>query len=132
MIKKFLLILVISGCTVACAQTIKTDVVVIGGGASGVAAGIQAARSNVKTLIVEPGPWLGGSMTAGGNCIVDANRNLPSGIWGEFRKHVRDFYKKTPGFDTAANAPLRFEPYTGAGILKKITDTVKHLTVKLN
>lgn len=132
MIKKLLLTLVISGSTIVYAQTIKTDVVVIGGGASGVAAGIQAARSNVKTLIVEPGPWLGGSLTAGGNCIVDANRNLPSGIWGEFRKHVRDFYKKEPGYDTTANAVLRFEPYTGAAILKKITDTVKHLTVKLN
>ncbi|RKR81452.1 FAD dependent oxidoreductase [Mucilaginibacter gracilis] len=132
MVKKILLILIISGFTVAYGQTIKTDVVVIGGGASGVAAGIQAARSNTKTLIVEAGPWLGGSLTAGANCIVDANRNLPSGIWGEFRKHVRQFYKNVPGFDTIANAPLRFEPYTGAAILKKITDTVKHLTVKIN
>jgi len=132
MIKKFLLALLISGCTVAYGQTIKTDVVVIGGSASGVAAGIQAARSNVKALIVEPGPWLGGSLTAGANCIVDANRNLPSGIWGEFRKHVREFYKKEPGYDTAYNAALKFEPYTGAAILKKITDTVKRLTVKLN
>lgn len=132
MLKNILLIILISGLTQAYAQTIKTDVLVIGGGASGVAAGIQAARSNVKAMIVEQGPWLGGSLTAGGNCIVEANRNLPSGIWGEFRKHVREFYKKTPGFDTAANAALRFEPYTGAAILKRITDTVKHLTVKLN
>jgi L-2-hydroxyglutarate oxidase LhgO len=27
---------------------------------------------------------------------------------------------------------LTFEPYTGAAILKKITDTVKNLTVKMN
>ncbi len=132
MLKRILLLLFISGLTQAHAQTLKTDVLVIGGGASGVAAGIQAARSNVKTLIVEQGPWLGGSLTAGGNCIVEANRNLPSGIWGEFRAHVRKFYKNTPGFDTAINAALRFEPYTGAAILKRITDTVKHLTVKLN
>ena len=132
MIKKILFAFFIIIPIVTQAQTIKTDVLVIGGGAAGVAAGIQAARSNVKTMLIEPGPWLGGSMTAGGNCVVDANRNLPSGIWGEFRKHVRDFYKNTPGFDTAANATLRFEPYTGAAILKKITDTVKHLTVKLN
>jgi thioredoxin reductase len=31
------------------ADTIKTDVLVVGGGASGVAAAIQSARSNVKT-----------------------------------------------------------------------------------
>lgn len=132
MVKNFLLIILIFGCTVAYAQTIKTDVVVIGGGSSGVAAGVQAARSGVKTLIVESGPWLGGSMTAGGNCIVDANRNLQGGIWAEFRKHVVDFYKKVPGFDTTKNAVLRFEPYTGAAILKKMTDTVKRLTIKTN
>jgi hypothetical protein len=132
MIKNLLPAFFILVSTLSFAQTIKTDVVVIGGGAAGVSAGVQAARSGVKTLIVESGPWLGGSLTAGGNCIVDANRNFPSGIWGEFRNHVRDFYKKEPGYDTAYNAPLRFEPYTGAAILKKMTDTVKRLTIKLN
>jgi hypothetical protein len=114
------------------ADTIKTDVLVIGGSASGTAAALQSARSKVKTILVEPGLWLGGEMTSGGMCIVEANRNLPSGIWGEFRKKVREFYKKTPGFDTTVNATLRFEPYTGAAILKKMTDTVKNLTLKLN
>ncbi len=115
----------------AFADTIKTDVVVVGGTASGVAAALQCARSKVKTILVEPGPWLGGEMTSGAMCIMEGNRNLPSGIWGEFRKQVREFYKKTPGFDTTYNAVLRFEPYTGAAILKKMTDTVKNLTLKL-
>jgi hypothetical protein len=132
MIKKILFALFITIPLLSVAQTVKTDVLVIGGGAAGTSAGIQAARSGVKTIIVEPGPWLGGSMTAGGNCIVEANRNLPAGIYGEFRKHVRNFYKNEPGYDTAINAALRFEPYTGAAILKRITDTVKRLTVKLN
>ncbi|QEM13343.1 FAD-dependent oxidoreductase [Mucilaginibacter rubeus] len=132
MIKKLLAVLLVFNCTLSFAQTIKTDILVIGGGASGTAAAIQGARSKLKTLLVEQGPWLGGSMTAGGMCIVEGNRNLPTGIWGEFRRRVRDFYSKTPGYDTAYNATLRFEPYTGAAILKKITDTVKNLTVKLN
>jgi len=139
MVKKFFVLVLLSAYFGAHAQeTIKTDVLVIGGSASGVSAGIQAARSGVQTIIVEPGPWLGGSLTAGANCIVDANRNLPSGIWGEFRRHVMQFYKNTPGYkynqayDTTANATLRFEPYTGAAILKKITDTVKRLSVKFN
>ena len=91
MIKKLLFAVLILVYTRANAQTIKTDVLVVGGGASGVAAGIQAARSNVSTIIVEQGPWLGGSLTAGANCIVDANRNLPSGVWGEFRRNVIKF-----------------------------------------
>ena len=120
------------GFTRTYADTIKTDVLVIGGSASGTAAALQCARSKVKTILVEPGPWLGGEITSGGMCILDANRNLPSGIWGEFRKKVRGFYLKTPGYDTTFNAVLKFEPHTGAAILKKMTDTVKNLTLKLN
>jgi hypothetical protein len=132
MIKKLFTVLLLLSTTITFAETIKTDVLVIGGGASGVAAAIQSARSKIKTILVEPGPWLGGSMTAGGMCMLEGNRNLPSGIYGEFRGRIIDFYKKTAGYDTARNAMLVFEPYTGASILKKITDTVKNLTVKLN
>jgi hypothetical protein len=126
----FLLLLILSQFTMA--ATIKTDVLVIGGGAGGVAAGIQSARSSVKTLIIDDGPWLGGSMTAGGKSILSANGAHITGIWGEFRKHVQTFYKNNAGLDTSANAILRFEPYTGAAILKKMTDTVKNLSVMVN
>ncbi len=131
MAKRILILLFIFAFSFANAETIKTDVLVIGGGACGVAAAIQSARSKVKTLLIEPGPWLGGSMTMGGMCVLDANRNLPSGIWGEFRRKVTDYYRPRLGYDTSKNAVLRFEPYIGAEILKKITDTVKNLTVKL-
>jgi hypothetical protein len=63
---------------------------------------------------------------------VDANRNIPSGIWGEFRKHVCDFYKETPGYDTTYNAALKFESNDAASILKKMADTIKNLTIYLN
>jgi hypothetical protein len=132
MLKKLLTVFLCLSLSYTYADTIKTDVLVIGGSASGTAAALQCARSKVKTILVEPGSWLGGEMTSGGMCVLEGNRNLPSGIWGEFRKHVRDFYKKTPGFDTTINAVLRFEPYTGAAILRKMTDTVKNLTLKLN
>ena len=132
MIKKLLTLFFVLNCSLAFAETIRTDVLVIGGGASGVAAAIQSSRSKLKTILVEQGPWLGGSMTAGGMCMLEGNRNLAAGIYGEFRGQVRDFYKTRLGYDTTRNAPLVFEPYTGAAILKKITDTVKNLTVRLN
>jgi hypothetical protein len=132
MLKNLLLVLLLLRCTAGFAETIRTDVLVIGGGASGVAAAIQSARSKVKTLLVEQGPWLGGSMTSGGMCILEGNRNLASGIYAQFRNHVREFYKPRLGYDTTRNAPLVFEPSTGASILRKITDTVKNLTVKMN
>ncbi|MBS1532418.1 MAG: FAD-dependent oxidoreductase [Bacteroidetes bacterium] len=131
MSKRLLIPLFILISTFAQAETIRTDVLVIGGGACGVAAAIQSARSKVKTLLVEPGPWLGGSMTMGGMCVLDANHDLPSGIWGEFRRKVTEYYHTRLGYDTSKNAILRFEPSVGAEILKKLTDTVKNLTVKL-
>lgn len=131
MLKKLLLPLILISSLGLRAETIKTDVLVIGGGPSGVAAAIQCARSKVKTLLVEPAPWLGGSMTGGGMCVLDVNRNLPSGIWGEFRKHITDYYRPRLGYDTSKYAVLRFEPSVGASILKKMTDTVKNLTVDL-
>lgn len=130
--KKIIFLVLAFSTQFALAETIKTDVLVIGGGAGGTAAGIQSARSNVKTLIIEQGPWLGGSMTAAGMCILEANKELSAGVWGEFRNQIHRFYNKTPGVDTAQNATLRFEPHVGAMILKKMTDTVKNLTVKLN
>ncbi|MFA6088151.1 FAD-dependent oxidoreductase [Mucilaginibacter sp.] len=132
MIKKLLALLFVLNCSLTYAETIKTDVLIVGGGASGVSAAIQSARSKVKTMLIEQGPWLGGSMTAGGMCILDANRNLSAGIYHEFRGRVVEFYKSRLGYDTTRNAILTFEPYTGAAILKKITDTVKNLTVRMN
>lgn len=38
---------------------LQTDVLVIGGTASGISAGIQSARLGVNTLVVEVTPWLG-------------------------------------------------------------------------
>jgi hypothetical protein len=133
MIRKLLAPLLFFAFSFANAETIKTDVLVIGGGPAGVAAAIQSARSKIKTLLVESSPFLGGGITkAGGTCVLDANRNLPSGIWGEFRRKIIAHYSTRSGYDTTYNAVLRFEPYDATELLKKWTDTVKNLTVKLN
>src|SRR5258706_2352192 len=39
------------------------DVIVLGGGAAGIGAGIGAAQAGAKTLVVESGPCLGGAAT---------------------------------------------------------------------
>lgn len=63
------------------ARELEVDVLVIGGGASGVSAGIQAARMGAKTAIVEESPWVGGMLTAAGVSAIDGNYNLPAGMW---------------------------------------------------
>lgn len=47
-------------------ETIKTDILVIGGGTAGVIAAIQAARAGCSTILVENGSQLGGTTTTGG------------------------------------------------------------------
>jgi hypothetical protein len=131
MIKKLLVILLISHCSLLYAQTIKTDVLVIGGSPSGVAAAIQCARSKVKTILAVQDSSFDG-FKGNGMFTVGTNRNIPSGIWGEFRKHIQDFYKNAPGYDTAYDAPLKFEPGAAGQILKKMADTSKNLTLYFN
>jgi hypothetical protein len=128
MIKKLLVLLLIHNSLIY-AQTIKTDVLVIGGAVSGEAAAIQSARSKVKTVLVEfhTGPGL-----PGGISVINTNSSLPSGIWGEFSTRVREFYRGKPGFDNDGNGPLKFEGTAAESILKKITDTVKNLTIYSN
>jgi len=47
-------------------KTIKTDILVVGGGTAGVIAAIQAGRTGCSTILVENGSQLGGTTTTGG------------------------------------------------------------------
>jgi len=47
-------------------ETKEADVLVVGGGTAGVIAGLQAARAGCRTILVENGSMLGGTMTVGG------------------------------------------------------------------
>ena len=40
------------------------DLIVVGGGTSGAAAAISAARCGIKTLLIEKNSYLGGAMTS--------------------------------------------------------------------
>jgi hypothetical protein len=63
---------------------LQVPVVVWGGGTGGVAAAIQAARRGARTLLLTPGPWLGGMVSAAGVCAPDGNELSPwqTGLWG--------------------------------------------------
>ena len=62
----------------------RYDVVVVGGGAGGTAAAVEAARCGARTLVVEEGPWLGGVLTSAGVSAIDGNYRLRGGIFGAF------------------------------------------------
>jgi hypothetical protein len=112
----FILFLLIN-CFCTNAQTISTDVLVIGGGTGGTTAAIQSARLKVKTILIEPTTWLGGMLTAAGVSATDGNNNLPSGLWEEFRQALYKHYN-TKNLNTGWVSNTLFEPHVGDSIFK--------------
>lgn len=84
MIKKFTWIIFMVLSVEAQAQY-KPDVIILGGSAAGTAAAIQAARSGVKTLLINPSSSLIGDTTPEMNIAA-----FDTGLWKEWK----DKYKK--------------------------------------
>lgn len=108
-------------------QTIHTELLIAGGGVSGSAAAIQAARDGVYVVVVEPSPWLGGMLTAAGVSATDGNHNLPSGIWGEFREKLREHYGGAEALATGWISHTLFEPHVGNRILNEMMDELPNI-----
>jgi len=111
------------------AQTIlTTDVLVIGGGTGGIAAGIQSARIGSKTIIVEKTNMLGGMLTAAGVSCTDGNDLLPRGMWQEFRQALYSHYGTT-NLATGWVSETCFEPHVGDSIFKAWAGKEKNLQI---
>lgn len=96
------------------------DVLVIGGGASGISAGVQSARMGVNTMVVEETPWVGGMLTAAGVSCVDGNYKMQSGIFGEFADSLAMRYGSWEALQTGWVSYINFEPHVGQEILTNI------------
>jgi len=77
-------------------DTLKADVLVVGGGTGGTAAAIQAARQGAKTILVSEFSWLGGMLTSAGVSAPDGNELAAwqTGLWGAF---LRELQQRQPG-----------------------------------
>ena len=88
----------------------SVDVLVIGGGPAGVAAGFSAARMGMNTLIVEQFNCLGGISTAGGHAHIclfsayDDNTRVVGGIPWECARRVAE-----AGYGICSNRQCDFE-----------------------
>lgn len=116
---------------VACRQ-VGYDIIIVGGGASGTAAGIQSARMGAKTLILEETPWLGGMLTSAGVSAIDGCYRLRAGIFGEFCDSLAARYGGYDALKTGWVSNILFEPHTGAGVLDNICAAQENLTVYRN
>ena len=126
--KRFLLAAAAVLCTIAC--TTKVDVLVVGGGASGTTAGIQAARMGAKTMIVEETPWLGGMLTSAGVSAIDGNYRLRGGLFREFTDALAEHYGGYENLKTGWVSNIMFEPRVGEEVLEKLAAAEPKLKVR--
>lgn len=111
----------------------KFDVLIIGGGTSGSAAGIQSARLGAKTLIIEETPWLGGMITSAGVSAFDGNKYaVGGGIFNELRKKIEDYYGGADKTYTGWISLTCFEPKVGKMFLHEMADAEDNLSVWFN
>jgi hypothetical protein len=105
-------------------KTVKesVDIVVVGGGTAGHIAALQAARTGVRTSVIEAGSMLAGTMTAGGvnmpNHFFSTNGPVVLGIpWELFSKSkqieglpIPDYTRRrpveSPGYYSYINIPI--------------------------
>jgi len=124
-----LLLLLTFPCIIPAQTIIKTEVLVVGGGTSGVTAGIESARLGANTIIAEESTWLGGMITAAGVSAFDGNHNIPSGLWMEFRDKIYTRYGGADKVSTGWVSNTQFEPHVADSILKKMVAQEKKLQV---
>ncbi len=124
-------IFILSLCACSSAGDTKTGVVIIGGGASGTMAAIQAARMGVEVVVAEPSPWLGGMLTSAGVSAVDGNYTMQSGLFGEFCDSLEVRYGGADSLITGWVSNVLFEPSVGNEILRNMVAAEPNITLLL-
>ena len=118
--KSFLFLLLSCTSIYSFAQTIKTDVVVYGNTAGGLAAAIQASRSGVKTILISSTNQINPVLTE-----IDI----------DYLNKIQNHFTYKSGKKSTLKDSLISKNISQSDLsvkIKSITDTVKNLTVMLN
>lgn len=112
---------------VSCVEPEGVKVLVVGGGASGTAAGVQSARMGVHTVVLEETPWIGGMLTAAGVSCIDGNYMLRSGIFGEFTDSLAARYGGYEALKSGWVSNVSFDPQIGQEVFTNIASSCRGL-----
>lgn len=108
----------------------ETEIVIYGGGAGGLCAGIQAARMGAAVTILEPSMWVGGMLTAAGVSALDGNKHgAGGGLVHTFREQLADHYGSIDDLYTGWISLYNYEPHVAHGILQEWVEAEDELTV---
>ncbi|MBV5262246.1 FAD-dependent oxidoreductase [Synechococcus moorigangaii CMS01] len=110
-------------------ESLRTAVLVVGGGTGGTAAALQCARNGVETILVSEWPWLGGMLTAAGVAAPDGNElgAWQTGLWGAFLGEVQRRHQRE-GLDHSWVSMFTFDPRIGAQIFADWVRAEENLT----
>ena len=111
----------------SCTSVESVPVLIIGGGASGVSAGIQSSRMGVEAMIIEETPWLGGMLTSAGVSCIDGNYQMRSGIFGELTDSLAARYGGYTALQTGWVSNINFDPHIGQEVFTNMTEACSDL-----
>jgi len=113
------------------AEAEKADVVVVAATPGGIAAAVAAARSGASVVVLEEMNHVGG-IIAGGLTNADIHKAAAvDGLWGEFRKRVRDYYAGRYGKNSEqfkkCSAGSMYEPHVAEQIFRDMLAGEKNI-----
>lgn len=127
-----LIMIFLQGCSSDKTEYISIDLLIVGGGASGTAAGVTSSRLGVNSVIIEETSWLGGMLTSAGVSAIDGNYNLQSGFFGEYIDSLASYYGGMESLKTGWVSSVLYEPSVGNKILNNIVSKEQKLSVEFN
>lgn len=89
-------------------ERVGTDVLVVGGGPSGLGAAVGAARQGAKVIVIEEDAVMGGAATDMGVLRLDSKPETLQGVHREVRNRMTEVYPQ------ARNYPYQFPPWVFA------------------
>ncbi|MBN2632204.1 MAG: FAD-dependent oxidoreductase [Bacteroidales bacterium] len=150
MMKRFFVLLVmILASQMAYNQSVNEyDLVIYGGTSAGVSAAIQASRSGLSVVLIEPTGRIGGLTTGGLGQTDIGNKQAIGGIAREFYQNVKKHYQQPENWkwqkredyldggqtrtESGEDAMWTFEPSAALYIFHQMLDAEKNITLVLN